>query len=355
MNPLHDRTVHHFASDNHAGAHPEVLAAITAANGGHQDAYGADVYTAHLDQVLAGHFGDGIDVYPVFNGTGANVVGLQSMLPRWGGGITARTAHINVDENGAPERIGGMKLLALDTPDGKLRPEQIDREAWGWGDEHRAQPLVVSITQSTELGTNYTPDEVRAIADVAHVQGLHVHLDGARIANAAASLGVPLRAFTTDAGVDLVSLGGTKNGAIGAEAIVVLRREASEGLRYLRKLNMQLGSKQRFASAQLIALFGTDLWRDSAAHANAMATRLHDSLMDATATGRLTFTQVVESNAVFARLPVAAAKVLRPRFGFYDWAGPFDDGTVEVRWMCSWDTTTDDVDAFAEAITAACA
>ncbi|HPT94290.1 MAG TPA: beta-eliminating lyase-related protein [Microbacteriaceae bacterium] len=356
MDSLHDANIHHFASDNHAGAHPDVLAALAAANGGHQDAYGADAYTARLDEVLEGHFGTGVDVYPVFNGTGANVVGLQSMLPRWGGVITARTAHINVDENGAPERIGGMKLLALDTPDGKLRPEQIDREVWGWGDEHRAQPLVVSITQSTELGTNYTPEEVRAIADAAHSQGLRLHLDGARIANAAASLGVPLRAFTTDAGVDVLSLGGTKNGAIGAEAIVVLRPEASEGLRYLRKLNMQLGSKQRFASAQLIALFEGQLWRDSAAHANAMATRLRSRLTDAAATAplTLTFTQPTESNAVFARLPAAAANALRPRFGFYDWAGPFADGTVEVRWMCSWDTTPEHVDAFADAIIAGC-
>ena len=355
VDTLHDQNIRRFASDNYAGAHPEVLAAITAANGGHQGAYGADAYTTRLDEVLADHFGDGIDIYPVFNGTGANVVGLQSMLPRWGGVITARTAHINVDENGAPERIGGMKLLALDTPDGKLRPEQIDREVWGWGDEHRAQPLVVSITQSTELGTNYTPEEVRAISDTAHAQGMHVHLDGSRIANAAASLGVPLRAFTTDAGVDVISLGGTKNGALGAEAIVVLRTEASEGLRYLRKLNMQLGSKQRFASAQLIALFEGELWRDSASHANAMATRLRAALVDAAATGRLSFTQATESNAVFARLPFAAAEALRARFGFYDWAGPFTDGTVEVRWMCSWDTTTDDVDAFAEAITTALA
>lgn len=355
MDSLHDLRTRHFASDNHAGAHPEVLAALAAANGGHQDAYGADAYTAHLDGVLAGHFGEGIDVYPVFNGTGANVVGLQSMLPRWGGVITARTAHINVDENGAPERVGGMKLLALDTPDGKLRPEQIDRAAWGWGDEHRAQPLVVSITQSTELGTTYTPAEVKAIADAAHAQGMRLHLDGARIANAAAALGVPLRAFTTDADVDVLSLGGTKNGAIGAEAIVVLRPGASEGLRYLRKLNMQLGSKQRFASAQLIALFEGDLWLESAAHANAMATRLRGALVDAAAAGSLAFTQPTESNAVFARLPLAAANALRPRFGFYDWAGPFADGTVEVRWMCSWDTAEADVDAFAAAIIAACA
>ena len=166
---------------------------------------------------------------------------------------------------------------------------------------------------------------------------------------------MPLRAFTTDAGVDVISLGGTKNGALGAEAIVVLRTEASEGLRYLRKLNMQLGSKQRFASAQLIALFEGELWRDSASHANAMATRLRAALVDAAATGRLSFTQATESNAVFARLPFAAAEALRARFGFYDWAGPFTDGTVEVRWMCSWDTTTDDVDAFAEAITTALA
>ena len=253
-------------SDNYSGVHPEVLAAIAAANGGHQVAYGEDAYTARLQEVFRAHFGEGVEAFPVFNGTGANVTGLQSMLPRWGAVIAASTAHINVDEGGAPERIGGFKILAVPTDDGKLTPELVDREAWGWGDEHRAQPLVVSITQSTELGTLYSVDEIRALADHAHERGMMLHLDGARISNAAAALDVPLRAFTRDAGVDVLSFGGTKNGAMLGEAIVVLNPEASTGLQYSRKFNMQLSSKMRFVSAQLIALLEGDLWPVSYTH-----------------------------------------------------------------------------------------
>ncbi len=202
MTRLHDVTSRGFASDNYAGAHPEVLAAIGEANGGHQIAYGEDVYTAHLQTVMAQHFGEGVQAFPVFNGTGANVLSLQSVLPRWGAVVCAETAHINTDENAAPERVGGLKLLTVPTTDGKMTPDLIDRQAWGWGDEHRAQPLAVSITQTTELGTAYTPGEVRAIADHAHSKGMLLHVDGARIANAAATLGTGLGAFTSDAGVD---------------------------------------------------------------------------------------------------------------------------------------------------------
>ncbi len=271
MSTLHDVDSRGFASDNYAGAHPEIIAALAEANGGHQISYGEDVYTARLHDVMAAHLGPDVQVFPVFNGTGANVLSLQSMLPRWGAVICTETAHIHSDENGAPERVGGLKLLTVPTPDGKLTPELIDRQAYGWGDEHRAQPLAVSITQTTELGTAYTPDEIRAIADHIHPLGMRLHLDGARIANAAASLDLPLRAFTTDAGVDVVSFGGTKNGLLFGEAIVVLRPEASAGLTYLRKMNMQLASKMRFVSAQLIALLEGDLWLESARHANAMA------------------------------------------------------------------------------------
>ncbi|HWS58930.1 MAG TPA: beta-eliminating lyase-related protein, partial [Actinotalea sp.] len=197
---LHDPARRTFASDNYAGVHPEVLAALVDANGGHQVSYGEDLYTARLVEVMSGHFGRPVEVYPVFNGTGANVLALQSMLPPWGAVICAETAHINVDENGAPERVAGIKLLPVATPDGRLTPELVDRQAHGWGDEHRAQPLVVSITQSTELGTCYTPAQIAALCDHAHARGMRVHLDGARIANAAASLDLPLRAFTTDVG-----------------------------------------------------------------------------------------------------------------------------------------------------------
>src|SRR5690606_24352597 len=243
---LHDPAVRGFASDNYAGIHSEVLQAISDANGGHQVAYGEDDYTSRLTTVMQDVFGEQTQVFPVFNGTGANVTALTAMMPRWGAVVCASTAHINSDEGGAPERVSGLKLLTVDTPDGKLTPELIDEQAWGWGDEHRAQPLSVSITNSTELGTVYTADELRAITDHAHGLGMRMHVDGARLANAAASLGVGLRDITTDAGIDTLSLGGTKNGLLGAEAIVVLNPDAADGLLYLRKLNMQLASKMRF-------------------------------------------------------------------------------------------------------------
>ncbi|MDE0545271.1 low specificity L-threonine aldolase [Microbacterium sp. C7(2022)] len=345
MTTIHDAAVRGFASDNYSGVHPEVLDAIASANGGHQIAYGEDAYTARLQEVFTQHFGEGVEAFPVFNGTGANVTGLQSMLPRWGAVVAASTAHINVDEGGAPERVAGIKILNVPTPDGKLTPELIDREAWGWGDEHRAQPLVVSITQSTELGTLYTPEEIRAIADHIHPLGMRLHMDGARISNAAASLGLPLRAFTRDAGVDVLSFGGTKNGAMLGEAVVVLDPAASEGLLFLRKLNMQLSSKMRFVSAQLIALLEGDLWLRNATHSNAMAQRLRAGVEAGLADGRITgvaFTQPTQANGVFATLPDGVADALREKFRFYDW----DAAQNEVRWMCSFDTTEEDIDAF---------
>lgn len=349
MTPLHDPQLRGFASDNYSGIHPAILAAIAAANEGHQIAYGEDVYTARLQEVFAAHFGEGVEAFPVFNGTGANVTGLQSMLPRWGAVVAASTAHINVDEQGAPERVGGMKLLTVPTDDGKLTPELVDLQAWGWGDEHRAQPLVVSLTQSTELGTLYTPDELRAITDHAHGLGMHVHMDGARLANAAASLDLPLRAFTRDVGIDVISVGGTKNGAMGAEAIAVLNPSASAGLTYLRKLNMQLASKMRFVSAQLVALWEGDLWLRNARHSNAMAQRLRAGVEAGLADGSIRgvgFTQKTQANGVFATLPDGVADRLRESFRFYDW----DAARNEVRWMCSFDTSEDDIDAFVAAI-----
>jgi threonine aldolase len=340
---LHDPSVRGFASDNYSGVHPEVLAALAAANEGHQVSYGEDDYTARLQQLMEEHFGDGIECFPVFNGTGANVLSLQSLLPRWGAVICASTAHINMDENGAPERIGGIKLLQVHTPDGKLTPELIDKEAWGWGDEHRAQPLAVSITQTTELGTCYTPEEVRAIAEHVHARGMKLHMDGARLANAAAHLDVPLRAFTRDAGVDILSFGGTKNGLLFGEVVVALDPDAAHGLVYLRKMNMQLASKMRFMSAQFIALLEGDLWLRSASHANAMAARLRAGVESIPG---VQLSQKTESNGVFAVLPAGVADRLRTSFRFYDW----NEAAREVRWMCSFDTTEDDVDAFIEAI-----
>jgi threonine aldolase len=342
---LHDAGFRSFASDNYAGAHPAVLAALAEANGGHQVSYGADAYTQRLVDVMREQLGEQTEVFPVFNGTGANVTALTSLMPRWGAVITASSAHIHTDENGAPERIGGLKLLTVDTPDGKLTPELIDRQAWGWGDEHRAQPLAVSITQSTELGTLYSVEEIRSICDHAHALGMRVHLDGARISNAAAALGLPLRAFTADAGVDILSFGGTKNGALYGEAVVVLDPSVTSGLVYLRKLTMQLASKMRFVSAQLLALLEEDLHLRSATHANAMASRLRGALEEQLRTGAITglsFSQPTQVNAVFAVLANEAADRIREHAPFYDW----DRTAGQVRWMTAFDTTEADVDAF---------
>ena len=352
MTTLHDQASRDFASDNYSGVHPDVLEAIAAANGGHQVSYGADDYTARLQDVAARHFGDGVTAWPMFNGTGANVVALLSMLPRWGAVICARTAHVHADEGGAPEKSGGIKLLVVAAPDGKLTPELIATEAWGWGDEHRAQPLVVYITQSSELGTVYTPEEVRAITDYAHAAGMTVYMDGARLSNAAASLDLPLRAFTTDVGVDVVSYGGTKNGALGAEMLVVLNPDASDGLIYLRKHQMQLASKMRFVSAQLLALLDGDLHLRNARQANGMAQLLRSGIEAGLADGTLagiSFTQATQANAVFASLPSPTVERLRERFHFYDW----DASLGEVRWVCSFDTTEADVNDFLAALRAA--
>ena len=343
MTSLHDHNSRGFASDNYAGVHPEVLTALADANGGHQISYGEDVYTERLHEVMRVEFGDRAEVFPVFNGTGANVVALTSLLPRWGAVVATSTAHIHTDEGGAPEKMTGLKLYTVPTPDGKLTPELIATEAWGWGDEHRAQPLAVSITQTTELGTCYTPDEVRAIAEHVHAKGMKLHMDGARLANAAAHLGVPLRAFTRDAGVDILSFGGTKNGLLFGEVVVALNPEAAHGLVYLRKMNMQLASKMRFMSAQFIALLEGELWLRSASHANAMASRLRAGVE---AIPGVELTQKTESNGVFAVLPAGVADRLRKSFRFYDW----NEAAREVRWMCSFDTTEDDVDSFIAAI-----
>ncbi|MEV1007200.1 low specificity L-threonine aldolase [Streptomyces sp. NPDC049881] len=339
----HDPERRGFASDNYAGVHPEVLAALALANGGHQPAYGADDYTAHLQDVFRRHFGPRAEVFPVFNGTGANVVALQAVTDRWGAVIAPAGAHINTDECGAPERVGGLKLLTVPAPDGKLTPDLVAREAWGFDDEHRAMPQVVSLTQSTELGTVYTPDEIRAVTDAAHERGLTVHMDGARLANAAASLGVPLAALTTDAGVDVLSFGGTKNGLLFGEAVVVLTPDAVRAMPHLRKLSMQLASKMRFVSVQFEALLAGDLWLRSAARANAMAARLAEG---ARAVDGVEVLQAAEANAVFARMPHDAAERLMKRYRFYFW----DEPAGHVRWVCSFDTTEEDVDGFLAAL-----
>jgi threonine aldolase len=334
-----------FASDNHAGVHPEVIAAIAAANEGHAGSYGADPWTARAAQRFRDHFGAAARAFPVFNGTGANVLCLEALTQRWQAIVCARTAHLHVDECGAPERAG-RKLLVVDTPDGRLTPELVEPLLVRIGDEHAVQPRVVSIAQSTELGTVYPPEAVAALADWAHAHGMLLHVDGARLCNAAAALGVTLRALTTDAGVDAVSFGGTKNGLMGAEAVVLLRADAGDGFKFLRKQAMQLASKMRYLSAQLDVLLAGDLWLRSAAHANAMAHRLGAALEGVDG---LTITQPVEANAVFAVLDPAVTERLQHDWPFYVW----DETTGEVRWMTAWDTEPEDVDAFAADVRAA--
>ena len=332
-----------FASDNYAGAHPQVLDALASVNAGHQSAYGADVVTAQATDMVRDLFGAQADFYPVFNGTGANVVALQSVTSRWQSVIASATAHIHADEGGAPEVVAGIKLWTVPTADGKLRPDDVQSQCFDMEFVHRSQPGAVSITQSTEMGTVYSPDEVAAIAQVAHANGLAVHMDGARLSNAAASLGVPVRAFTTDAGVDLVSFGLTKNGAMIAESVVVVDSQRVQGIDFLRKTSMQLSSKMRFLSAQYVALLTDDAWLTSAGHANSMARRLESAVRDIPG---VQITQEVQANAVFAVLPAEVTAALQDRFHFYTW----NQVTGEVRWMCAWDTTPDDVDAFAAAI-----
>ncbi len=334
-----------FASDNYAGVHPDVLEAITRASSGHEVAYGDDEITARLSDAVKDHFGSQAEVFPVFNGTGANVVSLQAMTKRWEAVVCAASAHVNVDEGGAPEHGAGLKLWTVPTPDGKLTPALIDTQAWGFGDVHRAQPGAVTITQSTELGTLYTAEEIGAIAEHAHGNGMGLHVDGARLANAAASLGSPFRSFTTDAGVDVVSFGGTKNGIMLGEAVIVLNPDSAPGVDYLRKSSMQLASKMRFISAQLLALLTDELWLRNAQHSNAMA-QLLEARVGVISGVRIM--RPVQANAVFAVLPADVTERLQKQFRFYTW----DQATGEVRWMCSWDTTEDDVETFAAAIAA---
>ncbi|HJQ06127.1 MAG TPA: low specificity L-threonine aldolase [Nocardioides sp.] len=345
----HDPARVGFASDNYAGAHPEVLAALAAANGGHVSAYGADPYTEALPRLFAPLFGEGLEVYPVWNGTGANVVSLLALTERWDGVVCTTDAHINTDECGAPERVGGLKLLPVPTEHGKLTPADLAIPLREFEDEHRARPSVLSLTQTTELGTVYTPEEVTELARIAHGYGMAVHMDGARLANAAAALDVPVRAFTRDAGVDVISFGGTKNGLVFGEAVVVLSPDKIRGPLYVRKYAMQLSSKMRFISAQFEALLHDDLWLRSAAHANAMARRLAAAVADVPG---VEVTAPVEANAVFARLPRVVADKVAEEFPFYLWDESDHDNPV-ARWMCSFDLTEADVDAFVAALRAA--
>ncbi|MGH2964815.1 MAG: threonine aldolase family protein [Solirubrobacterales bacterium] len=344
---MSDRHPRGFASDNNSGAHPEVVAAIAAANEGHVVAYGDDDYTAATRDRFRHHFGERAEPFIVFNGSGANVAAIDALTRPYEGVICTEVAHMHVDECGAPERLAGAKLLAVPTEDGKLTPSDVRRWEEGRGDEHRVQPRVVSITQATELGTVYTPDETRAIADTTHELGMYLHVDGARLANAAASLEAPLRALTTDLGVDVLSFGGTKNGLLLGDAVVFLRPELAEAFRFTRKQLGQLASKMRFLAVQFDALLGGDLWRANASHANAMARRLADAVSKLDG-ARIAYP--VEANGVFLSIPAGAIERLRDALPaslpFYVW----DEAAGTIRLMCSWDTTDDDVDGLATAL-----
>jgi threonine aldolase len=332
-----------FASDNAATIHPEVLAAITRANAGHEFGYGHDPLTEALAGRFQAEFGEHARAFGVWGGTAANVLCLRAACRPWDAVICAETAHLNVDECGAPEAIAGVKLLTATTTDGKLDEKLIEGMLGRVGDEHAVQPRVVSISQCTELGTVYTVEELASLARFAHAHGLLLHIDGARLANAAAALGVSLRAITTDAGVDMLSFGGTKNGLLGAEAVVFLDPGLADGFEYLRKQSMQLASKMRFLSAQLDALLSDQLWLRSATHANEMASLLAERVRNLDG---VTVTRPVQANAVFAALAPEAIATLRERYDFYVW----DEPAGEVRWMCSWDTTPEDVEGFAAAL-----
>jgi threonine aldolase len=338
-----DDSARGFASDNSAGVHPAVLEALAAANSGHAFGYGHDDRTRAVQERFGEHFGGDARTFFVFNGTAANVLSLRAACRPWEAVICADTAHLNVDECGAPESIAGVKLLTVGTEHGKLTPQLVESRIQRLGDEHAVQPRLVSISQCTELGTVYTQDEVRALADHAHARQLVLHVDGARLSNAAAALDLSLRELTSDAGVDILSFGGTKNGSLAAEAVVFLTPELDDGFDYVRKQSLQLASKMRFLAAQFDALLTDDLWLRNASRANAMAARLADAVRNVS---KLTITRPVETNVVFATLPGAAITALQERFAFYVW----NERESEVRWMCSWDTTESDVDAFAQAV-----
>ncbi|MCW2982526.1 MAG: aminotransferase class I/II-fold pyridoxal phosphate-dependent enzyme [Conexibacter sp.] len=335
-----------FASDNYAGAHPEVLAAIAEANADHVVSYGADPWTARATELIKAQFGERAQPWLVFNGTAANVLSLGALTRTWECVVTPDTSHLHVDEAAAPERMAGVKLLTLPTAEGKLSAAQIEPLLARQGDEHAPQVRVVSIANTTELGTVYAIDELRAIAAVAHANGLYLHIDGSRLANAAVALDASLADVTTAVGADAVSFGLTKNGALGVEAVVFLREPGPDGFAWLRKQHAQLSSKMRFLSAQVVALLEDDLFRRSATHANAMASLLAQQV---SAIPGIAITRPVQANAVFATLPRALADAVRPDFPFYTW----DESTGEVRWMCSWDTTEADITSFTAALQAA--
>ena len=328
-----------FASDNNAGVHAEVIEAIKAANKGHVIAYGDDPFTARAVKLFQKHFGRDVAVYFVFGGTGANVLGLKAITKSHQAIICAESAHVNVDECGAPENFTGCKLLSVPTSDGKLRVEQIKPLLHGIGVEHHVQPGVITISQATEMGTVYTKKELKTLAAFAHDNGMLLHVDGARIANAAVSLNASLKEITTDAGVDVLSFGGTKNGMMYGEAVVFFDKQRAADFKYIRKQGMHLPSKMRFIAAQFEALLSGDVWRRGPTHANRMAQIL---ALELAKLPQIKITQPVESNGVFAVIPRKYIPVLQEKYFFYVW----NEEISEVRLMASFDTTEEDIRSF---------
>jgi threonine aldolase len=332
-----------FASDNNAGIHPKIMEAIMKANAGQASSYGTDEYSKRAVDLFKKHFGDEIDVYFVFNGTGANVLGLKAMTKSTDSIICAETAHLNVDECGGPEYFTGCKVIALPTDNGKITPEQIKQRLIRFGDQHFSQPKVISITQTTEYGTLYTLEEIQEIARLAHEHGMLLHMDGSRLSNAAASLGLSFKEFTVDAGVDVLSFGGTKNGLMIGEAVVFFNKDLAADFKYIRKQGMQLGSKLRFIAAQFEALLTDELWLENARNANEMARKLGRWLEG---NPLIQITQKVESNSIFAIIPKEYISVLHEKFIFNVWNAE----KSEVRLMTAFDTSEEDIKLFADEI-----
>ena len=330
-----------FGSDNNAGIHPDILKEIISSNTGHAAGYGSDVYTEQAQNIFKEHLGSETETFFVFTGTAANVLGLSGILKSWNSVITASTAHLEGDECGAPEKFIGCKVLVVDAPDGKINPELIEKHMHGIDFEHHSQPKVISITQATEMGTVYSVDEIARIASFAHNRNMLLHMDGSRIANAAVSLSLPFKAFTTDAGVDVLSFGGTKNGMMCGESICFLKPGLSTDFKYIRKQGMQLASKMRFISAQYIGYFRNDLWKKCASNYNAMAKTFAEKLKQIP---EVEVTQKVQSNGVFVIMPDKIAGKMRNYYFFYPW----DEKKSEWRLMCSWDTEENDIEDFIE-------
>ncbi|MDD4143094.1 MAG: low specificity L-threonine aldolase [Prolixibacteraceae bacterium] len=332
-----------FASDNNSGVHPAILKAMEDANPGHMAGYGSDPFTEKAVNIFKERFGEETEVFFVFNGTGANVLGLSTITRSFNSIICAETSHIEEDECGAPEKFTGCKLLATEHINGKLTPQIVSRHLKGFDFEHHSQPKVISISQATELGTVYRPEEIKRLADLAHKNRMYLHMDGARIANAAVSLNMDFKSFTKDCGVDVLSFGGTKNGMMMGEAVIIFDPELALDTKYLRKQSMQLFSKMRYSGAQFIAYFENDLWKEAATHSNSMARLLATEISNIP---QINITQPVEANGVFAKVPKQIIKPLQEHFSFYVW----DEKKSEVRWMTSFDTTKTEIYEFVELI-----